>query len=59
MGHNALGRLDLGQYIRRLDCFDFRRKHKDLPRESSELLELAHAIELEDTIAIDKASGNG
>jgi hypothetical protein len=47
-------RIDLGGYARRLECFDFRLRRRDLPRDCAGLLALALDIDLEDTIAVDR-----
>lgn len=42
-------------YQRRLDVFDYRGKHRDLPRDIGNLLALARDIELEDKIILDRS----
>lgn len=54
VGRYDLGRLDLGQYLRRLDFFGRGLRRHDLPRDVSRLMELSSDLELEDHIAIDR-----
>lgn len=53
MGRIVTGRIDLRQYARRLDQFDYKLKHNDLPRDSAELLELAKDGESTDKENVD------
>lgn len=42
-----------GQYLRRLDGFDYRGKRHDVPHDIVELLELSREIEFSDKIIFD------
>lgn len=59
MGHSKWGRLDLGQYARRIEAEDYRLGRNDTPRDADTLLELARAIERADANSVDEPEGNG
>ena len=46
--------IDWRGYRRRLDCFEYRPRQRDLPRDVVELMELAREIELTDKIIVDR-----
>lgn len=53
MGHIIAGRIDLDQYLRRLDIFERWKRRRDVPKDAAELLKLATADESGDTLPIN------
>lgn len=49
----AMGVVSFQQYRRRVDGWDSRLRHRDMPRDLAELLELSNEIELSDRISVD------
>ena len=48
-----MGRLSFEQYRRRLDCWEYRAKRRDVPQDLALLLELNREIEFSDRLTID------